>query len=59
MKVGLPGLDVHKLCLIATRTHTAPEMTEGRYENPKDGVMQPAEYVEFLAERVGIEVTVD
>jgi hypothetical protein len=34
-------------------------MTEGRYENPKDGVMHPAAYVEILVERVGIEVTVD
>jgi hypothetical protein len=52
LKLKMPGFDVSKLFLSATHTHTAPEMTEGRYELPKDGVMHPAAYVEFLAEQV-------
>ena len=48
----IPGLDVRKLLLNATHTHTGPVMTEGDYEIPKDGVMQPAEYAEFLSARV-------
>ena len=48
----IPGLDVRKLLLNATHTHTAPVMTEGDYEIPKDGIMQPSEYVEFLCSRV-------
>jgi hypothetical protein len=49
----LPGFDLEKLFLSATHTHTAPVMREGNYDIPKDGVMQPAEYVEFLLERLG------
>ena len=52
LKLKLPDFDVNKLFLSATHTHTAPEMTEGRYDLPKDGVMHPAAYVEFLAEQV-------
>ena len=52
MKDRLPDLDVRKLLLNATHTHTAPVMKEGDYEIPKDGVMQPAEYAEFLSARV-------
>jgi hypothetical protein len=48
----IPDLDRRKVVLNATHTHTAPVMTEGDYEIPKDGVMQPAEYAEFLASRV-------
>lgn len=48
----LPDFPMNKLILNATHTHTAPVTAEGRYQIPKDGVMQPAEYVEFLAERV-------
>ncbi|MCA1695264.1 MAG: hypothetical protein LC749_11320 [Actinobacteria bacterium] len=48
----LPDFDVHKLLLNATHTHTAPVMKEGEYEIPRDGVMQPAEYAEFLSARV-------
>jgi hypothetical protein len=48
----IPGLDRQKVVLNATHTHTAPVMKEGDYEIPKDGVMQPAEYAEFLAARV-------
>jgi hypothetical protein len=48
----VPGLDRRKVVLSATHTHTAPVMKEGDYEIPRDGVMQPAEYAEFLAARV-------
>jgi len=51
VKKRLPDFPVHKIILSATHTHTAPEMTEGVYEIPKEGVMQPAEYFEFFAER--------
>jgi hypothetical protein len=49
----LPGFDLRKLFLTATHTHTAPVTEEGKYEIPKDGVMQPNEYVDFLLERLG------
>ena len=52
VKDRLPDFDVRKLVLNATHTHTAPVMKEGDYEIPKDGVMQPAEYAEFLSSRV-------
>jgi hypothetical protein len=48
----IPGLDRRKVLLNATHTHTAPVMTEGDYEIPKDGVVQPDEYAEFLSARV-------
>ncbi len=49
----LDGFDLKKLFLNATHTHTAPVMLEGKYMIPKEGVMQPSEYVEFLLERLG------
>jgi len=52
LRSKLPGFDVRKLLLSATHTHTAPVMLEGRYVIPKKGVMQPAEYVEFLLRRL-------
>ncbi|WP_406697749.1 hypothetical protein V5E97_02680 [Singulisphaera sp. Ch08] len=52
VKERLPDLDSQKLVLNATHTHTAPVMKEGQYAIPKDGVMQPAEYAEFLASQV-------
>ncbi len=48
----IPNLDCRKVVLNATHTHTAPVMKEGDYEIPKDGVMQPAVYADFLSERV-------
>ncbi|MCC7334924.1 MAG: hypothetical protein IT422_07505 [Pirellulaceae bacterium] len=48
----LPGFDVSKLVMNATHTHTAPVMREGVYDLPAEGVMQPSEYAEFLADRV-------
>lgn len=52
VKERLPDLDSQKVLLNATHTHTAPVMTEGEYEIPKDGIMQPAEYADFLASQV-------
>lgn len=52
VKPRLDGFDPQKLVLSATHTHTAPVMAEGRYEIPKEGVMQPAEYQEFLVDRL-------
>ncbi|AGA24642.1 hypothetical protein [Singulisphaera acidiphila] len=52
VKERLPDLDSQKVLLNATHTHTAPVMTEGDYEIPKDGIMQPAEYADFLASQV-------
>ncbi|WP_435009551.1 hypothetical protein P12x_000807 [Tundrisphaera lichenicola] len=53
-KVGdrITGLDVRKLLLNATHTHTAPVMKEGDYQIPREGVMQPGEYAEFLSDRI-------
>ena len=48
----LPDFPVHKIVLSGTHTHTAPVMNEGLYEIPKEGVMQPTEYIDFFAERV-------
>ncbi len=54
----IPELDVRKVIVSATHTHTAPvtsELTDETlitYPIPKDGVMQPAEYVSFLVERL-------
>ena len=53
VKPRLAGFDVKKLLLNATHTHTGPVTEEGTYVIPKEGVMQPAEYVEFLLERLG------
>jgi hypothetical protein len=48
----LPEVDVQKLFVNATHTHTAPVMVEGKYVIPAEGVIQPAEYVDFLVEQV-------
>lgn len=48
----LPDFDVNKLFLSATHTHTAPVMREGAYQLPEEGIIQPKEYVEFLANQV-------
>jgi len=48
----LPGFDVKKLLLHATHTHTGPVLLEGKYPIPKEGVMQPSQYVDFLMKRL-------
>ncbi len=52
VKSRLPDLDVTKLIFSATHTHSAPVTVEGAYDIPKDGVMQPTEYFEFLVGRL-------
>ncbi|ODU00464.1 MAG: hypothetical protein ABS79_03320 [Planctomycetes bacterium SCN 63-9] len=52
VKQRVSDLDPAKVILSATHTHTAPVMKEGDYEIPKEGIMQPSEYAEFLAQRV-------
>ena len=50
----LKGFDVRKAVLSATHTHTAPLTTTDapRYDVPKQGVVQPPDYVEFLVNRL-------
>jgi len=53
----MQGVDMRKVFLSATHTHTAPVTTEledspNLYNIPKEGVMQPDAYVEFLIERL-------
>lgn len=52
LKDRLPDFDVQKLILNATHTHTAPVVQEGDYDLPGEGIIRPAEYVEFLVDRV-------
>ncbi len=47
-----PDFPVKKIVLSATHTHTAPVLIEGVYEIPRDGLIQPTEYVEFFSNRV-------
>lgn len=54
----LPALDPLKLLLNATHTHTAPEMEDGWYPHPGGNVMTPAEYSEFLADKIA-EVAIE
>ena len=49
----LPDLDLKKLFLNATHTHTAPVTRPGVYQIPKTGVMQVDDYCTFAAERIG------
>jgi hypothetical protein len=44
----LPEFDISKLFLNATHTHTAPVVSQGWYPEQGEGVMKPAEYVDFL-----------
>ncbi|MBN1419224.1 MAG: hypothetical protein JXP34_10635 [Planctomycetes bacterium] len=48
----LPDLDLRKIFLTATHTHTAPVMVDGNYVIPEEGVMRPPEYVDFLLGRL-------
>ena len=54
----LPGLDVSKIILNATHTHTAPVLEDDPdeasflYPIPKEGVTQPKQYCEFFTKRV-------
>jgi hypothetical protein len=62
LRSRLPGVDLQRVLLTATHTHTAPltmEVEEARYrfDLPSTGIIQPAEYVDFLLERL-VDVTV-
>jgi hypothetical protein len=48
----LPELDVSKIFLNGTHTHTAPVLIDDKYKIPSEGVIQPSEYRAFLAERI-------
>jgi len=48
----LPDLDIAKLFLNGTHTHTAPALLADKYPIPKEGVTQVRQYTAFLAERV-------
>lgn len=48
----LEGLDLRKIVLNATHTHTAPVITTAWYEVTEEGVMKPGEYREFLVGRL-------
>lgn len=52
IKERLPDFDTSKLILTATHTHCGPVLVKGAYNIPKDGVMQPTEYFEFLLGRL-------
>lgn len=51
-KDRLAGFDLQKLVLSATHTHSAPSMTMPSYDIPKEGIIQPPEYLEFLCDRL-------
>lgn len=46
-----PEIDLDKIVINATHTHTAPVMNEGTYDIPKD-VIQPTAYREFLYDKL-------
>jgi hypothetical protein len=47
----LEGFDLRKLLLNATHTHTAPVTDDDWYDVTEEGVMKPAEYVDFFLAR--------
>jgi len=49
----LPEVDARKVIFTATHTHTSGVTEEGKYEIPQEGVMQPSQFVTFLADRLG------
>jgi hypothetical protein len=51
-----PDFDVNKLVVNATHTHNAPVTEEGRYTLPEKGNMKPAEYVEYMSDKVAAAV---
>jgi len=55
VKSRLPGLDVGKIIINATHTHTAPVLERGtvmQYAIPGEGVTQPGEYRDFFTRQV-------
>ncbi len=52
LRQEMADFDLRKLVLTATHTHTAPVVNSSWYEIPKQGVMQPSEYLDFLVDRL-------
>jgi hypothetical protein len=52
LKGRAAGLDLQKVFLSATHTHTAPVMEDGLYDVPESGIVQPGEYRKFLVAQV-------
>ncbi|WP_153556852.1 hypothetical protein [Roseimaritima sediminicola] len=52
LKERIPDFDVQKLFISATHTHTAPVMRQEAYQLPEEGIIQPDEYVQFLADQI-------
>jgi hypothetical protein len=48
----VPDLDLKKVFLNATHTHTAPVTRPGVYDIPKEGVIQVEEYCDLAARRI-------
>jgi len=48
----LPDVDLRKIFLNATHTHTAPVTVEGRYALPETGIMPPAAYTDWMLNRI-------
>ncbi|MBN1492158.1 MAG: hypothetical protein JXA69_19760 [Phycisphaerae bacterium] len=48
----LPEIDPRKVIFTATHTHTSGVTEEGNYELPREGVMQPSEFVTFVVDRL-------
>ncbi|QDU80525.1 hypothetical protein Pla110_22560 [Polystyrenella longa] len=48
----LQEIDVRKIVLNATHTHTAPTLIEGRYALPETGITHPREYVDFASTQI-------
>ena len=53
LKDRLSDFEVKKLFLNATHTHTGPVLQEGLYDLPGKDLIQPADYLRFLTERLG------
>src|SRR5690606_23561794 len=53
VKTTLPALDVEKIILNATHTHTAPVLVEnGEYLVPNEGVTQVKDYRDFFVDQI-------
>lgn len=52
LREKLPTFDGRKLFVTATHTHTAPGLEDFWYEIPKEGVLHPREYSQFLCDRL-------
>ncbi len=50
-----PGIDVSKIVVNGTHTHTAPECREGKFSLPDD-IMQPKDYIQFAAPRIAAAI---